>query len=237
MRTSEKTDLLMPALLAARSHMTPAAKDGRNEHFRYDYATEQSWHDAVQPPLLDRDLFLSFSVTDSERTGNLTTVRGTARVTHVSGQWLEVGGVGEGSDNADKGAYKAMTGFKKYCYALCFALPTTDDAEHDSNDRARVKQTTFKAAKDAPTPAPIPLPEKSSDQVNAERVAAGQEPIISLEEKTAASASYQILRKLDKDWAKAVKHECGTDYRKMKTLLDTAIKKVQERTANESQPQ
>jgi hypothetical protein len=216
MLTSEKIDLLLPALLKARSFMNPAAKDRENQHFKYNYATEQSWHDAVQPALLDHDLLLTFSVTSSERVGNLTTVRGTARVTHSSGQWLEVGGVGEGSDNADKGAYKAMTGFKKYCYALCFALPTTDDVEDDSNDKARAKTVTFKSSKDEKV--------KTQDLVNAELVAAGKEPVHNIEEKQAAAEAYKRLKALNPKSADLIKHNCGTGYAKMKAELDWAYR-------------
>ncbi len=217
MITSEKTDLLFPALLKARSHMNPAAKDKRNEHFRYDYATEQSWHDAIQPALLDHDLLLTFSVESSERFGNLTTVRGSARVTHSSGQWLEVYGVGEGSDNTDKAAYKAMTGFKKYMYALAFALPTTDDVEDEKHDKAAVKAVTFKQSKE----------EKVATQaeVNAQVVAAGGNPVTSVAEKEAAAASYKKLQALDKKGASAIKATWGTDYARMKTELDLAYRK------------
>lgn len=225
MLTSEKTDLLLPALLVARSHMQPAGKDKRNEHFRYDYATEQSWHDAVQPALLDRDLLLTFSITGSERVGNLTTVRGTARVTHASGQWLEVGGVGEGMDNADKAAYKAMTGFKKYCYALCFALPTTDDAEDDSHDRARVKAVSFKATKEEKV--------QSQAVVNAQLVAAGKEPVTNPAEKEAAAAAYKLLNAVAPARAKAIKHKHGTGYFDMKIELDVAYREELERTCQE----
>ncbi len=225
MLTSEKTDQLLPALLKARSHMNPAAKDRENQHFKYSYATEQSWHDAVQPHLLDHDLLLTFSVMSSERVGNLTTVRGTARVTHSSGQWLEVGAVGEGSDNADKAAYKAMTGFKKYCYALCFALPTTDDVEDDAHDRARVKAVTFKSTKDEKVAA------KSQAVINAELVAAGKEPVHSLDEKEAAAKAYKMLAAIAPDKAKAIKHKHGTGYFDMKAELELVYREELEGSA------
>jgi hypothetical protein len=141
MNTSETTTKLMPALLAARKAMSPAYKDKRNEHFRYSYANEEAWHEAVQPYLLENNLMLSFSCDSVSRVetttakgekSGLTTVQGCARVTHISGEFLEICGCGEGADNSDKGAYKAQTGLKKYLYALLFALPTTDDPEKDN---------------------------------------------------------------------------------------------------------
>jgi hypothetical protein len=146
MKTSDQTDKLIPALLAARKAMSPAHKGQRNDHFKYTYANEEAWHDAVQPALQANDLLLTFSVESWQRAGNLTSVTGLARVTHVSGQWIEVRGVAEGEDKADKAAFKAQTGLKKYLYALAFGLPTTDDPEDDGKPkRAKVATVTGEA--------------------------------------------------------------------------------------------
>lgn len=140
-QTSEKTDVLMPAVLAARRDIKPASKGGENKYDHYSYAKEEDWHAAVMPALLAHDLTLSFSVTEiinleSRKTKNggteyVVQVNGTARLTHVSGQWMSVDGVGQGQERSDKAAYQAMTGLKKYLYALLFALPTTDDPENE----------------------------------------------------------------------------------------------------------
>ncbi len=235
MITSEKIDQLLPALLKARSKMQPPEKDGENTFHKYKYTTEHAWHDAVMDHLLDHGMCLTFDIRHCERQGTLTTVRGAIRLMHESGQFMEVDVVGEGEDKMDKAAYKAMTGMKKYGYALLFALPTTDDAEGDQNDYDRNKQelkrTTFRAAK---TPAEVnavraeqgipPVGQKDQGQINAERVAQDLPPIHSAVEKTAAVASYQTLFKVDPATAKAIKHESGTDYVKMKRLLDLALK-------------
>ncbi len=141
MDTSETTDKILPALLAARKSIKPAGKGGTNQFHRYDYAKEEDWHTAVMPSLLANDLLLSFSVSNVINLDNRLTkkkdteyavqVDGVARLMHISGQWIEIAGVGQGQDAADKAAYKAMTGLKKYLYALMFALPTTDDPEKD----------------------------------------------------------------------------------------------------------
>ncbi len=165
MKTSTATDLIIPALLAARQEMKPAYKGKKNDHFKYAYANEEAWHDVVQPALAKHNLLLTFSVTEYHRTGTLTAIRGTATVTHASGQWVAVDGIGEGEDKADKGAYKAQTGLKKYLYALAFSLPTTDDVEADENDAKRAKDE-IKAQNAA----------KMQTEVNAALVAEGLEP-------------------------------------------------------------
>jgi hypothetical protein len=142
MKTSESIDKLMPALHEARKAITPAGKSGKNTFDGYDYANELDWHNAVQPALAANGLVLVFSTeaisnlperaTKKGGTEHTVQVTGFARVFHTSGQWIEVSGVGQGQDRGDKGCYKAMTGMKKYLYALMFALPTTDDPENAS---------------------------------------------------------------------------------------------------------
>lgn len=142
MITSDETDKLLPALIEARKAIKPAAKGGENKFHRYTYAKEEDWHQAVMPALLDNDLVLAFSVTDilnleprktkQGGTEYVVEVHGAARLSHASGQFLEVTGVGQGQEGSDKAAYQAMTGMKKYLYALMFALPTTDDPENDN---------------------------------------------------------------------------------------------------------
>ena len=139
--SSESVDKLLPALLAARKEITPVGKGGYNKFDKYAYAKLEDWHSAVMPALLANDLLLTVSTTgvlnlDSRITKNggteyLVEVECSARLWHVSGQWIEVHGVGHGQDRADKGVYKALTGCAKYLYAQLFALPTTDDPEGD----------------------------------------------------------------------------------------------------------
>jgi hypothetical protein len=139
--TSDSIDKLMPAIHAARKAMCPAYKSAENKFHRYRYANEVDWHDAVMPALLDNGLTMDFSIRDIEnlpdrvnQKGNteyVVRVTGTACVTHISGQWKKTACVGDGQSGDDKSVYIAITGMKKYGYSLMFALPTTDDPEHD----------------------------------------------------------------------------------------------------------
>ena len=141
MESSPSVDKLLPALLLARKAIAPAQKGGRNEYDKYSYAKLEDWHRAVMPALLDNGLVLSISSEDirnleprktkADKNEYVVEVVCKARLWHISGQWIEVGGVGQGQDRADKAAYKALTGCAKYLYAQMFALPTTDDPEGD----------------------------------------------------------------------------------------------------------
>ncbi len=141
MQASDSIDKLMPAILKARKEIKPAGHSGKNTHDKYTYAKEEDWHGSIMPALLENDFLLTFGVTkvinlEDRKTKagavwHAVEVHGTVRLIHTSGQWIEQDCAGQGQDPGDKGLYKAMTGFKKYGYALLFALPTTDDVEKD----------------------------------------------------------------------------------------------------------
>jgi hypothetical protein len=219
MLTSEKTDQLLPALLKARMAMKPAFKGKKNDHFKYAYANEEAWHDAVQPQLHEHGLLLTFSIAEYSRAGSLSAVKGLARITHVaSGQWMQVSGVGEGEDKADKGAYKAQTGLKKYLYALAFSLPTSDDPEDAIHDKKRA------ADEIAAT-----MPAAPQATVNAELVKQGLPPQHNDEDKARAKALYERAKLIDKDEARIISKRHGTDYvriaEELQYFIDGAAKK------------
>lgn len=221
MRTSEKTDALWPALIAAKRTMTPVQKEKRNTHFNYTYANEQGWFEAVQPSLLEQGLLLIFSVVSANRTQNLTTVTATARVVHApSGQWLEVDAVGEGEDKADKAAYKAMTGAKKYLYALAFSLPTTDDAEDPQHDKRRAAdevKSKYRTATEATGKAP------TTADVNAALVENGLPPEHDKAAKARAKTLFDQAKLIDYAEAQRLKRTAGTDYAKLEEELKLFI--------------
>jgi hypothetical protein len=180
MLTSEKTENLMKALISARAQIKPAHKSGRNDFHRYDYANEQDWHDAVWPALIANRLAMSFSLSTveslpdrksqkSDKNGKVietisygVRVTGNVRLMHESGEWIEVTTSGEGQDVADKSVYKAITGAKKYGYALLFALPTTDDPEADEPEAPKPKAQA-KPRQPAKPPAPKSPPLSEDD--------------------------------------------------------------------------
>jgi hypothetical protein len=199
MQTSEATDKLLPALLSARLDIKPAAKGGENKFHRYSYAKEEDWHASVMPSLLANDLLLAFSVTDTINLDNRLTkkkdteyaveVHGVARLMHTSGQWLEVAGVGQGQEGSDKAAYQAMTGMKKYLYALLFALPTTDDPEQDERSQGN-HPSPGESGYQRPTNQPVQQTPEPRDMTEGEKVAWMWDAIAS------AASSKEKLEKL-----------------------------------------
>lgn len=220
MLTSTQTDALWPALLEAKRAMAPVHKGKKNDHFKYTYANEEAWFDAVQPALLAHGLVLTFSIISSSRTGTLTTVQASARITHApSGQWIEVYGVGEGEDKNDKAAYKAMTGAKKYLYALAFSLPTTDDVEdpaHDKKRAAELMAAQIRASK----------PDSLQAEINGALVAAGHDPLPdpeTAEKRARCKALYEQAKKIDKDEARIISKRYGSDWDRIAEELQLFI--------------
>lgn len=154
-RSSECLDKVASALTSAAAEIRPAGKSKKNAYDNYDYACEEDWYEAVRPAITKHGLAMIFScptVTPLEdrKTRNgvveyAVRVSCALRILHSSGQWIELYGVGEGQDRGDKAAYKAITGAKKYLYAMAFAIPTTDDPEKDSHDSDQGQQAEPKS--------------------------------------------------------------------------------------------
>jgi hypothetical protein len=232
MMKSESLTKLIPALIIAKGNFAPALKDKKNDHFGNAYVSLEGVLEATEDHLMDRGLVV---VQNAEILGNENFLRTT--LYHESGEYISSEYLLRPVKQDPQGYGSAMTYARRYCLMAILGIAPEDDDGNAASGVKSAREVSFKAPKNAPAPAPIPLPAKSSDEINAERMAAGQEPLVSAEEKTSAGASYQILRKLDKEWAAAIKHECGTDYRKMKQLLDVGIAKCKERAANEPKPQ
>jgi len=190
-RMSDSITELAPDLLAAKADLKPVGKGGENKYDRYSYAREVDWYASINPVLNRHHLGVVFSCGQLAPTASRQTkgggsehhcyVHGCARLIHKSGQWIEVDGIGEGQDRADKGVYKAQTGLRKYLYALLLSLPTTDDPESD--------ETVGRPA----------APEVSFDKLNALKVKYAKAHKADLEGlgQTAQQAEFQA-------WAKGV---------------------------------
>ena len=117
-------------------------KRGTNDFHHYHYATSADVMEKVNASLVANKLcalvkseLLNFeNVTNAK--GNmehLATVR--VNVTLIdadSGEKVEISGMGNGQDIADKAIMKAETAAIKYAYMLSFAISTGDDPEADT---------------------------------------------------------------------------------------------------------
>lgn len=119
------------------------AKKGKNTFQNYEYATEADYVHAVRPLLIKYGLVvvpLQSQVNavqepqrlEGEKLGQkLTTVTITYKIVNIHNpdDYVNVMVTGQGSDNGDKGIYKAITGAKKYMLANTFMIATGDDPE------------------------------------------------------------------------------------------------------------
>lgn len=127
---------LVQKLAEVMGEVERVAKKGRNEHFRYDYATEADIVGAVREHMAAKSLMMVPSLEKSEwrDTGKTPIVSILMRFTIYDGdsdQTLSFLIPAEGQDAADKGYYKAMTGATKYALLKLFLIPTGDDPEHE----------------------------------------------------------------------------------------------------------
>jgi hypothetical protein len=136
MITSEKTDLIVPALSAVQAAVQKVGKGATNEFDHYDYARLEDFSIAVKKHLIENKLSIVTSVVEWEhlpdRGGKMSQwvrVKISLTVIHESGQWISNYGYGEGQDRGDKSTYKAITGARKYAMAMMFDLVTSDDPE------------------------------------------------------------------------------------------------------------
>lgn len=112
-------------------------KTGRNQHFRYDYASDKDVLLAVQPAMAEEGLALipvgaEATWTEIGKGGNRCYLKRTWRLMHAeSGESVEVVGWGVGEDRNDKAVYKAETGALKYALTGLFLTPRGDDPERD----------------------------------------------------------------------------------------------------------
>lgn len=174
--TSASTTSIAPALALAQGEVRAAGKSGDNKFDRYTYSKLEDFLTVSRPILAKHGLSLMFSVCDhfnmpdrptkKEGIEHCAQVTVVARLTHTSGEWVQVTGVGEGQDRADKSLYKAITGAKKYLLAGLLAIPTTDDPEEGDHGEP------------AQAPPPPPRPTFTISSTNAGPVTMGSPALV-----------------------------------------------------------
>ena len=123
MKTSEQTAALFAAFSAAQSAMIPAAKDGKNPHFRSTYTTLGSVLSAVLPPLNKHGLALSQHPSVEGDTVHLETF-----LFHKSGQWMSsTSSITMGRKTDAHAVGSAITYLRRYAAQAICGLPSVDD--------------------------------------------------------------------------------------------------------------
>lgn len=138
------------------------AKNGHNDHFNYDFATESDIAAAVRKEMAARSLMMFPNVVNTQwekvprKNGETKLCTLTVEFTIEdgdSGETRRFTVLGQGEDSLDKATYKAMTGAEKYALLKLFMIPTGDDPEKDS-------EHSYKPGKDAPKNDDKPAPSR-----------------------------------------------------------------------------
>lgn len=167
MNRSESIGKIVAAIAKCSTEIGSVSKDGYNRAQGYAFVGDEHIMAKAQSALADNGLCIAplemehASAKNLKETQLICTVRVTWLVSHVSGEWFTIQTVGEGADSADKGAYKAMTGARKYAFRLLFNIPTGDDAEKDDAPAQRQQSAPQQAQR---TQAPA-----QSDPADAEK--------------------------------------------------------------------
>lgn len=130
MNTSDKIDLLAPALVKAQAALPKIRKDSENPHFRSHYLSLEGLLEAVRPALLGNGFAILQSTTDSDDAAMTVTTR----LLHTSGQWIE-GGVRLPIAKPDPQAAGSAYSYGKR-YSLEGILGITGSDDDDGNTAA-----------------------------------------------------------------------------------------------------
>lgn len=113
-------------------------KNGRNDHFGYDYVLETDVVEYVRKWCAEEGLIVMANVVNTSREGNLSTV--TLDLDWIdcdTGKLYRRRFVGTATDKQDKGVYKAYAGAFKYGLMKSLMISTGDDDPETGNEPRR----------------------------------------------------------------------------------------------------
>ena len=127
------------AIGAIMAEIKAIPKGGTNDHFGYSFRSFEQVIATLQPIFVRNGVYPTSSISGVSVDGQLTTATVTYRLTSTKdGSHVETAVLAQGKDNADKGAYKLMSGALKYAYGQMLMIPFEgDDAENSRNDASK----------------------------------------------------------------------------------------------------
>lgn len=141
---SEAIDKIEAARQAVMKSVASVPKRSKNDHANYQYAGEADIIQAVRPHMVEHGLALrpvavrresAPAKTSTGKTVQRTDVEVTYRLSHVSGQWIDLVVIGSDSDSQGKDAAQAMTDARKIALLECFTLAKVDERAHREQQR------------------------------------------------------------------------------------------------------
>ena len=152
MKTSEKIDLIAPALLAAQKEINNATKNAKNPHFKNNYADLGAIIDAIKDPLNKNGI----AITQSLSSGN-DGLHLSSRLIHISGQWIEDTAFTPLPKADPQGVGSATTYLRRYSLAALLCITQEDDDGEGARPQAN---QPIRAASEGARP-PFPVKAKS----------------------------------------------------------------------------
>lgn len=140
-------------------------KNGTNEYHKYRYVTAEDVVTKVNAALTKNGV-CTVVMPALIRFDDVTNLKGNVEhlatvqvaiqlIDSVSGETVEILGIGSGQDAGDKAVMKAQTAAIKYAYMLSFAIATGDDPEADTKtDQFSASPNTKTQTKQEPKAAP-----------------------------------------------------------------------------------
>lgn len=134
---------LVAKLVEVATEVRNIEKSGYNDAQKYDFVSEADVVRKVMPELLKHGVIFYPAERKVVDVQTYQTRSGSASfLTTVESKWvftdgsetLEVMTIGQGADTGDKGAYKGMTGDKKYAILQALGIATGDDPEIERQD-------------------------------------------------------------------------------------------------------
>lgn len=157
---SEKIDLILPALIAAKGKFTAAKKDTENAFFKSKYATLDTVIDAVNGALLEQQIAIIQPTVIREGATVLVT-----RFYHVSGQWIGSEYPVYAVKKDPQGEGSALTYARRYALMALAGIAPEDD---DGNAATKTIQSQKKTP---PVSAGKPQDGMRLEDMNADRQA------------------------------------------------------------------
>lgn len=127
---SDEIAELIASLCAAQSEMYAVGRDGKNPHFRSQYATLDNILDTVRPILAKHGLVI-IQGCKNEQTEKITGLDVTTTLAHKSGQWIATHIYVPVSKQDAHAVGSALTYGRRYGAAAILAIST--DADDDGN--------------------------------------------------------------------------------------------------------
>jgi len=138
MLTSEKVDLIFPALIKAQSEMTNAKKTCDNQFYKSKYADLAEMIEVTKPVLFTNGMAI---IQSPEGSGNTASVN--CRIIHTSGQWIE-GTITLPLLKSDpQQAGSAITYARRYQLAALFNIAQEDDDGNTASKEEPQKPVTI----------------------------------------------------------------------------------------------